>query len=165
MLLLINLFSKRQFQISMKYLATIVLSAFALLTQAQIKDPVKWSFESKKIDNKTFEIRITATMDPKWHIYTIDHEGDIGVATSFKFNKNPLGELKGAVKPSQKAIKSKDPSTGEMVSFFQGKVTFTQTVVLKSPVKTTYTGLVEYMACDDKMCLPPTERTFSIVLQ
>lgn len=149
----------------MKFLATLILASFALVSHAQVKDPVKWSFASKKIDAKTYEIQITATMDPKWHIYTIDHKGDIGVATSFKFNKNPLGELKGTVKASQKAIKSKDPSTGEMVSFYEGRVTFTQTVVLKSPVKTTYTGLVEFMACDDKMCLPPTERTFSLVLQ
>jgi hypothetical protein len=149
----------------MKFLVTLLLSSFALLSQAQVKDPVKWSFASKKIDSKTYEIQITATMDPKWHIYTIDHEGDIGVATSFKFNKNPLGDLKGTVKSNQKAIKSKDPSTGEMVSFYEGKVTFTQTIVLKSAVKTTYTGMVEYMACDDKMCLPPTEKTFSLVLQ
>lgn len=149
----------------MKFLATVLLASFAFMANAQVKTPVKWAFASKKIDSKTYEIQITASIDPKWHIYTIDHAGDIGVATSFSFNKNPLGELKGAVKASKKPVKMKDPSTGEMVSFYEGSVTFTQTVTLKSPVKTNYTGTVEFMACDDKMCLPPTEKTFSITLQ
>lgn len=149
----------------MKFLATLLLSSIVFMTQAQVKNPVSWTFTSKKIDSKTFELQITATMDPKWHIYTIDHAGDIGVATSIKFNKNPLGELKGKIAASAKPKKLKDPSTGEMVAFYEGKVTFTQTVVLKSAVKTNFTGTLEFMACDDKMCLPPTEKTFSITLQ
>lgn len=149
----------------MKSLATLFLISFTLFAQAQVKTPVKWSFASKKIDSKTFEIQITATMDPKWHIYTVEHKGDIGVATSIAFNKNPLGELKGNVKASKKPVKMKDPSTGEMVAFYEGVVTFTQTITLKSAVKTNYTGTIEFMACDDKMCLPPTEKTFSVTLQ
>lgn len=149
----------------MKFLATLLLSSIVLLSQAQVKNPVSWTFSSKKIDSKTFELQITATMDPKWHIYTLDHNGDIGVATSIKFNKNPLGELKGKTTTNTKPKKLKDPSTGEMVAFYEGKVTFTQVVTLKSAVKTNYTGTLEFMACDDKMCLPPTEKTFSITLQ
>lgn len=149
----------------MKFLTTILLASFTFFAQAQVKNPVKWAFASKKIDSKTYEIQITATMDPKWHIYTVEHKGDIGVATTLTFNKNPLGELKGALKASKKPVKMKDPSTGEMVEFYEGVVTFTQTVSLKSAVKTNYTGTIEFMACDDKMCLPPTEKTFSVTLQ
>lgn len=144
---------------------SVLLVAIAATAQAQVKDPVKWSYSAKKIDGKTYEVQITATMDPKWHIYAMDHEGDIGVPTAISFNKNPLAEMKGTAKASQKPIKKKDPSTGEMVTFYEGKVVFTQTVSLKSAVNTTVTGSVEYMACDDKMCLPPTSRTFSISLK
>jgi thiol:disulfide interchange protein DsbD len=149
----------------MKFISTLMLVSLAFLANAQVKNPVKWTFESKKIDAKNYELVMTATMDPGWHIYTIDHKGDIGIATSFSINKNPLGEVKGAVKTTAKGKKSKDPSTGEMVTFYEGKVVFTQSVTLKSPVKTNYTGVVEFMACDDKMCLPPTEKPFTITLQ
>jgi DsbC/DsbD-like thiol-disulfide interchange protein len=149
----------------MRILGLLLFATISLGALGQVKNPVKWTYESKKIDAKTYELVITAMIDPGWHIYTLDHNADIGVATSFKFNKNPLGELKGSVKTTSKAKKSKDPSTGEMVSFYEGKVVFTQTVNLKSAVKTTYTGAVEFMACDDKMCLPPTEKTFTISLQ
>ncbi len=149
----------------MKFLSTLIIACIALMANAQVKNPVKWVFETQKIDAKNYNLIITATIDPGWHIYTIDHQGDIGVATSFNFNKNPLGELKGGVKTTSKPKKAKDPSTGEMVAFYEGKVVFTQTIALKSPVKTTYTGTVEFMACDDKMCLPPTEKAFTFTLQ
>lgn len=149
----------------MKIWSVVLLTLLAAGATAQVRNPIKWTYESKKIDAKNYELTITATIDPGWHIYTIDHKADIGVATSFSFNKNPLGELKGGVKTSAKPKKSKDPSTGEMVAFYEGKVVFTQAVALKSAVKTTYTGTVEFMACDDKMCLPPTEKVFTINLQ
>jgi hypothetical protein len=38
-------------------------------------------------------------------------------------------------------------------------------VKLKSAVKTSFSGTVEYMACDDKQCLPPAEQAFTIALQ
>jgi hypothetical protein len=149
----------------MKIWSVMIMTLLASSVFAQVRNPVKWTYESKKIDAKNYELTITAMIDPGWHIYTLDHNADIGVATSFNFNKNPLGEFKGGVKTAAKAKKSKDPSTGEMVSFYEGKVVFTQAVALKSAVKTTYTGTVEFMACDDKMCLPPTEKTFTINLQ
>jgi len=149
----------------MRFLCILLLSGLFLTCHAQVKNPVKWTFEYKKIDAKNYELIITANMDPGWHIYTLDHAAEIGVATKFSFNKNPLGDLKGSVKTNSKPKKSKDPSTGELVAFYEGKVVFVQAISLKAPVKTTYTGSVEFMACDDKMCLPPTEKNFSINLQ
>lgn len=149
----------------MRIIAILLISMISLGTQAQVKNPVKWTFSSKKIDAKTYELQLTATMDPKWHIYTIEHKGDIGVPTSITFNANPLGSLKGKVTANKKPVKLKDPSTGEMVAFYEGQVVFKQIVELKAPVKTNYTGTVEFMACDDKLCTPPTEKTFSISLQ
>lgn len=149
----------------MKFFLVSFLVLLGVQVQAQVLNPVKWTYEAKKIDAKNYELIITANIDPGWHIYTLDHKGDIGVATSFKFNKNPLGEAKGSVKTLAKPKKSKDPSTGQMVAFYEGKVIFTQVISLKAPVKTTYTGTVEFMACDDKKCLAPTEKTFTINLQ
>lgn len=132
---------------------------------AQIKNPVKWNFSAKKLDATTYELHLTANIDPTWHIYTIDHKGDIGVATSLNFKSNPLGTFTGKPKVMGKAVSMKDPSTGEMVKFYERSVEFVQVVKLKAPVKTNITGTVEFMACDDKQCLPPAEKEFSIPLQ
>jgi len=149
----------------MKNILSLLLVFGVLSAKAQVKNPIKWTFEAKKIDAKTYELHMTASLDPRWHIYSLEHKGDIGVATTFAFTKNPLGELKGVVKASQKPVKQKDPSTGEMVAFYEGRVVFTQIIQLKAPVKTSISGSVEFMACDDKMCLPPSEKTFTLALQ
>ena len=148
-----------------KVLFAALLMAVGVMANAQVKNPVKWTYSAKKIDPKTYELHMTATIESGWHIYTIDHTGDIGVATAFTINNNPLGSLAGKVTTKAKAISMKDPSSDEMVKFYVGTVDFVQTVKLKAAVKTNYTGEVEFMVCDDHQCLPPTTKTFSIALQ
>ncbi len=131
---------------------------------AQIKNPVKWSYTAKKIADKTFEVHITATIDPNWHVYTIDHKADVGVATSVKFSANPLATTNGKLIAKTKAVKMKDPSTGEMVKFYENNIDIVQVFKLKANVKTNITGELEFMTCDDKQCLPPTTKTFSVSL-
>ena len=147
-----------------------IVSAFVFLLvaaslQAQIKNPVKWTFSSKKINDKTYELHMIASIDPGWHIYTIDHSADIGVATSVSFNQNPLGVVTGKLKAVGKPISMKDPSTGDNVKFYERTVDLVQIITLKAPVKTNFTGSVEFMSCDDKQCLPPATKPFSIALQ
>lgn len=148
-----------------KFLFSVLLLSIAVISQAQIKTPVKWTFTSKKLTDKTYELHITAAIDPGWHIYTIDHSADIGIATSVNFNQNPLGTVTGKIKVNGKPIVMKDPSTGENVKFYERSVDLVQVVTLKAPVKTNYTGTVEFMSCDDKQCLPPATKQFSIALQ
>jgi thiol:disulfide interchange protein DsbD len=119
----------------------------------------------QKIDATNYELRFTAQIDPSWHIYTTDHKGDIGVATSFIINANPLTTAVGKVSTTAKAVSMKDPSTGTNVKFYTGQVVFTQKIKLKAPVKTNITGNLEFMACDDKQCLAPTTKAFNIDLQ
>jgi thiol:disulfide interchange protein DsbD len=141
----------------------LMFSAFGAI--AQLKNPVKWSYSAKKINATTYEVHLKATIDPGWHIYTLDHSSDIGIATSVSFTKNPLAEQSGPVKAVGKAVKLKDPSTGEMVQFYENTIDLVQVVKLKSAVKTSIAGTLEFMACDDKQCLPPKEQSFSVSLQ
>ena len=148
-----------------KIILSVSLLVMAVASQAQIKNPVKWTFSSKKISDKIYELHITAAIDPGWHIYTIDHNADIGVATSVNLNQNPLGTITGKIKANGKPIIMKDPSTGDRVKFYERSVDIVQVITFKAPVKTNYTGTVEFMSCDDKQCLPPATKQFSIALQ
>jgi DsbC/DsbD-like thiol-disulfide interchange protein len=148
-----------------KIILSVSLLVMAMASQAQIKNPVKWTFSSKKITDKTYELHITASIEPGWHIYTIDHNADIGIATSVTLNQNPLGTATGKIKANGKAITMNDPSTGDKVKFYEKSVDLVQLITLKAPVKTNYTGTVEFMSCDDKQCLPPASKQFSIALQ
>ena len=148
-----------------KVVLFLLLLVVAVNIQAQIKNPVKWTFSAKKISDKTYELHMTASIDPGWHIYTIDHNADIGIATSVTVNQNPLGTTSGKLKANGKPVLMKDPSTGDKIKFYEKSVDLVQVVTLKAPVKTNFTGSVEFMSCDDKQCLPPASKQFSIALQ
>lgn len=136
---------------------------FVFSGQAQISDPVKWTYTAKKVADKTYELHMTAMLDSKWHIYSQD-AGEGPEPTSFNFSANPLVTLDGKVKEDGKLEKIYDPNFKSTLRFYADKVDFVQKVKLKSPVSTVVKGTVLYMVCDDKKCLPPKEIPFSIKL-
>ena len=131
----------------------------------QVKNPVKWSFSSKKIDATSFEVTMTATLEPSWHIYSQTTPEGGPSATVVSFTKNPLLSLDGDVKELGKLEQKHEDLFGVDVKQFSNKVVFVQTVKLKGKAKTAINGTIEYMTCDNRECLPPTTQRFSIVLQ
>lgn len=134
---------------------------FVHSSYAQIENPVSWSFTSKKISDKTYELHITATLSDKWHIYAQD-AGNGPEPTSFTFTKNPLVKTEGSVKEVGKLESAYDPNFKSTLRFYSNKVDFVQKIKLKSTASTTVKGTVTYMVCNDKKCLPPKDLPFSI---
>jgi hypothetical protein len=137
----------------------------AALSFSQIRNPVKWSFTSKKISENTFEVSLAATVDPSWHIYSQTTPEGGPVATTVSFTKNPLVTLDGAVKEIGKLEQKHEELFGVDVKQFSNKVVFVQTVKLKAKAKTTVNGTIEFMTCNNRECLPPSTQKFSVVLQ
>ncbi len=46
--------------------------------------------------------------------------------------------------------------------YFSNQVQFIQNFKVKNGIKTTIYGSVEYMVCDDEMCLPPKKENFEV---
>src|SRR5215204_3039744 len=137
----------------------------AALSFSQVKNPVKWSFTSKKISDNTFEVNLTATVEPSWHIYSQTTPDGGPVATTVSFTKNPLVTLDGAVKEIGKLEQKHEELFGVNVKQFSDKVVFVQTVKLKAKAKTSVNGTIEFMTCNNRECLPPATQKFSVVLQ
>jgi DsbC/DsbD-like thiol-disulfide interchange protein len=150
----------------MKNIFLFILATIAVTTvTAQAQNPVSWSFSSKKISDKEYEIQLTATMQNGWHVYSQQQPADaIAIPTSFNFNKNPLVEMDGKVKEVGKLEKFRDPQLDVTAFQYSNKVVFVQKVKLKGKVKTNVTGKLEYQACTDEKCLPPKTVDFSIPL-
>lgn len=129
-------------------------------------NPVSWSFTSKKIADKTYEIHLTASMQSGWHLYSqVQPEDAIAIPTGFKINSNPLMSLEGKIKEVGKMEKFHDAKLEVSANQYANKVDFVQVVKLKANVKTNLTGSVEYQTCDDKKCLPPKTVNFSIAVK
>ncbi len=125
---------------------------------------VNWSFASKKINDNTYELRIKAAVTGKYHIYAQDVGVEGPVPTTFSFSANPMVSMEGKVKEVGKLVQKHEAVWDGKVNYFEKEVEFVQVVKLKKNIKTTVAGSVEFMVCDDKECLPPSEVPFKIAL-
>ena len=147
----------------MKKLILAVLPFFFFATAfVQMENPVKWTYTAKKIKGDVYELHMTATLEPKWHIYSQDISGDGPVPTSFAFDKNPLVKPDGKVAEMGKQEKEYDKNFGMTLKYYGNKVVFVQKVKLKAAVATIAKGKITYMVCNDKKCLPPKDVPFAI---
>jgi thiol:disulfide interchange protein DsbD len=148
-----------------KFLIFVLVNFIAVSLFAQSGTKVKWEFTSKKIADKKYEIRLVATIQPGWHIYSQNQSEDaIVLPTAIKFVNNPLVVLNGKPKEIGKLFDQFDKAINARSKYYSNKVEFVQTITLKSNVKTAITGEVEFMVCDDRQCLPPDVTKFSIKL-
>jgi hypothetical protein len=148
----------------MKKTILSILILFAVATaHAQILNPVHWVYSAKKIDDKTYEIHITALIDDKWHVYSQD-AGDGPVPTSFNFTANPLLILDGKVKEVGTLEKIYDPNFKSELRYYEKQVDFVQKVKVRSAAATVIKGTVSFMVCNDRQCLPPKDIPFNIKL-
>lgn len=144
-------------------LLSLLVTMISAVSLAQSSKEVKWSFSSKKIADKTYEVVLTATVNGSWHIYSQNVGVDGPIPTAFTFTKNPLLVFDGVVKENGKLIKKNEEVWGGEVRYYENKVEFVQKVKIKGG-KTNLAGKVEYMVCNDEKCLPPAETTFSVAI-
>ena len=135
-------------------LALIVLSG--TLAIAQSSKQVNWAYSAKKVADKTYEIHMTATIGADYHLYAQDAGGDGPIPTTFSFTKSPLLAFDGTVKEKGQIVKKFESAWNHDVNYYQSTVDFVQIVKLKSNVKTSLAGKVEFMVCNDTQCLPPS---------
>jgi len=142
-----------------------LLGALVINVKGQILKPVQWSYTAKKIADNTFEVHLTANINPGWHIYSQYTPKGGPVPTTFTFKKDPailsLGKPQEAGKLQQMFQKEFDMN----VKYFSDKVDFVQVVKVKSTTPPNFSGTIEYMVCNDKQCLPPIEVDFFLTLK
>jgi Disulphide bond corrector protein DsbC len=127
------------------------------LVMAQSSTQVKWNYAVKKIGDKTYEVHMTASIGGDYHLYAQDAGGDGPIPTAFTFVKNPLLVTDGKVKEVGKMVKKFETAWSHDVNYYENTVDFVQVVKLKSNVKTSLAGKVEFMVCNDRQCLPPAD--------
>ena len=148
-----------------KIILVTLIAAIGISAHAQMPlNPVSWTFTSKKLADKTYEVHITATIQSGWHLYSQTQPDDaIPQPTAITFNKNPLITLDGKAKEDGKMEKFSDPNLGTAYQY-SSKVDFVQKVKLKSTAKTKVSGSVKFQTCDNEKCLPPKTITFNVAL-
>ena len=146
-------------------LLALLFAVVSSTAEAQLADPIKWTFSARKIDAKTYEVRMLATIQTNWHLYSQTQPKDAVInPTTILFNKNPLVSLDGKAKEVGKMELYSDKKLGISANQYSGQVEFVQKVRLKAAAKTNVSGTVEFQTCDDKKCLPPKKVSFNLAL-
>lgn len=149
-----------------KIFLSVLLVVSVIFANAQLASPVLWSFTSKKIADKTYEVYLTATIQNSWHLYSQNQPKDaINQPTEILFNKNPLVTIDGKTTEVGKMELYQDKKLKISANQYSNKVVFIQKIKVKSNAKTTISGSVEYQTCDDKKCLPPKKELFKVALK
>lgn len=141
-----------------------LLMLFAAPAQGQIHDPVKWSFEKRRVAEDSYQLVFRARVQEGWYIYSQNMEPGGPVPTEFTFETPNGYALTGKPAECSKVIEAPEPVFDNMmVRKFKGEALWIKDVDLKDG-RAKVEGNVYFMTCDDQTCLPPTEVEFEFVL-
>ena len=142
-----------------KIISFLLLSFVVYALQAQIKDPVKFKTELTPLSDTEAEVVFTAAIDKGWHVYSTDL-GDGGpISATFNVDNKSGVELVGKLKPVGKEVATFDKLFEMKVRYFENTAKFVQKVKFTGGAYE-IEGYLEYGACDDESCLPPTQVPF-----
>ena len=137
----------------------LLLSFVVYALQAQIKDPIKFKTELTPLSDTEAEVVFTAAIDKGWHVYSTDL-GDGGpISATFNIDNKSGVELVGKLKPVGKEVATFDKLFEMKVRYFENTAKFVQKVKFTGGAYA-IEGYLEYGACDDESCLPPTQVPF-----
>ena len=137
----------------MKKIILLSFLCFGFLLNAQIFNPVEWSFSQNKISENEIELTFTAKIDSGWYVYS-QYAGEGPVSTEFTFSESESFILQDKVKEG-KAITEFDPNFDVVLSYFKKEAVFTQLIQISSEEDFLINGDVYFMTCDAGQCLPP----------
>ena len=140
-------------------LFTFFFTIIACTASAQMADPVKFTTKLTMLSDDMAEIVFTAAIEQGWHVYSTDIADDGPIKATFHAEKMEGAELKGTLQPRGKVTEQYDEMFGTTLRFFENKGSFVQKIHFTKP-EYSIECYLEYGACNDKMCLPPTTVEF-----
>jgi thiol:disulfide interchange protein DsbD len=126
---------------------------------AQMQEPVKFKAELKNVKGSEAEIVFTGRIDAGWHVYSTNLGSGGPISATFTVDKFQGVEPVGKLMPRGHEISKYDQMFDMKLRFFEGSVQFVQKVKFTKPSYSINCHL-EYGACNDQNCMPPTQVEF-----
>ncbi|MBN2275771.1 MAG: thioredoxin family protein [Bacteroidales bacterium] len=132
--------------------------------QGQIINPVKWSYTIEKINDQTFILVFTATIEKPWHMYGISIPEGGPIPVTFSFTENSVVKITGSPEQITKPEVVDDPVFGMKVELHSDNAVFKQKITkLRDDKDIKIEGTINYMTCNDTQCiLNDTDFSFSV---
>ncbi|WP_300725571.1 cytochrome c biogenesis protein CcdA [uncultured Bacteroides sp.] len=141
-------------------LSLFLLAVLCLPIFAQMQSPVQFKTEWKKVSDTEAEIVFTGSIAQGWHVYSTDLGEDGPTSATFNVEKIEGASLIGKLTPVGNVIELMDPIFEMKVKYFEGTAKFIQKIKLNGG-KYSISGYLEYGACNESSCMPPTSVDFT----
>jgi thiol:disulfide interchange protein DsbD len=112
-----------------------------------------------------FNVVVTGTIDPGWHLYALAEPAGGPIATEIALTEGDAADLLHVDQSKPKVIP--DPVFQVPTGFFEGSAAFTLHLQLApdaAPGAHTLHLLLRYQSCNDRVCLPPHTDTVEVAL-
>lgn len=147
----------------MKQLKTLLLLISLLVfgtAAAQIQNPVNVKVSFKKVSPTEAELVFDAVIDAGWHMYSTQTVENGPNPTIINMEKIKGAVTKGSLTAVGHVVKHYDDMFGADVYYFENKGRFVQKLKLTGGAYEVE-GYLEFSACNDQNCTPPTPVDFS----
>lgn len=122
---------------------------------AQDENPVIWEYTVNRLSDTEAELIATATIEEGWHVYSNKNPETSPVySTDIAFEDTSIYSLDGKIKEPE-PIEEFDPNFDEVLKYHEHKATFKQRIIIHTSEDFQAQGELVFMACNDRMCLPP----------
>ncbi|GAB6982050.1 protein-disulfide reductase DsbD family protein [Prevotella dentasini] len=140
----------------------ITLFVFLLLSLTMMaqQTPVHFKVQQKQTSPSEVEVIFTAKIDKGWHVYSTGLPADGPTSATLHTEKAEGAQPVGKLMPRGRELNVDDNIFGMKLRYFENSVSFIQKYKITGK---TYNikGYLEYGACNDEMCMPPTSVDFN----
>ena len=143
-----------------KVLTLLLMLGLSFAAFAQMVDPVKFSSKLEMLKDGEAQIVFTGKIDDGWHVYSTNLGNDGPISATFNAVKMDGAEPVGKLTPKGHEISQFDNMFGMKLRIFEKSVTFVQKIKFTKP-EYSINCYLEYGACNDETCMPPTEVPFT----
>lgn len=131
----------------------------AALSWAAPPDPVTWKLQEtgKPVRaGSRFQIRLTARIEPGWHLYSLKPMSDGPIPTRIWIAEGQPFKLTGAIQAGEPTT-VQDPALNMEVEMYEGEAAFTLPVQALAGSTGAQKLIVNasYQSCNNRLCLPP----------
>ncbi len=140
-------------------LSTLLLSMLALGAGAQIEDPVHFGVSMQKVSDTEFDVVFSATIDKGWHVYSTELPDGGPISATLTTEVAEGAKAVGKLTPVGNEISEFDKLFDMTLRYFENSVKFTQRYRITGKAFHVR-GYLEYGACNDENCMPPTPVDF-----
>ena len=144
-----------------KIVITLLMMMVVSATWAQMMNPVHFTSQLKELKGGEGELVFSATIDAGWHVYSTGLGNDGPISATFNAVKMEGVETVGKLQARGNEIKQFDKLFSMELRFFEKAVTFVQKIRFTKP-DYDIDCYVEYGACNDESCLPPSEASLKV---